>query len=314
MLGEAFLQLLPYRRDNTETTAHQDGHSPAGPDPGAWARVDPRTPGSPLTPRAVTGVSMGSWWEVGRQEAREQPGPRLTSAPSSALNIPSGLSDNYGGLELYRSWCCPTLCRDYPDLQLAGDQLGDRSSQSPRWESPRADGPLLQSEDLGFMETLSEPHQQNDPPAQQDKGYMEMENSMGGWERLSSSMLNGYLETKLLEVYCQHMQDSLARCSSSLGAAVMPTLVPARLEVPDGQADTQEECLDSTSTQNSVRYLSTCSAPVTSHFSSPELRISQPSASGQKLQLPAAQGQTLNSQHTKACIAPANLKASGQPS
>lgn len=221
--------------------------------------------------------------------APRHPRTGLISVPGSACStLPEGTSvDEYWGLELYRSWCCPSVCKDYPDMQLRGDQLGDRSSQSPHWVAPSDDWhPLLCSQDLGDMEALPGPEAPGDPlpwlgnlPHHHDDRYMEMDTSlqalgsMRGLDRLSNSMLNGYLETKLLEVYRQHLQDSLAR---SGGEAVSPGMVvPAVMPgspaaTPSGvQWVSQEQ-----RPEGSIHYLSTCGLRSNSHFSSPELRIS----------------------------------------
>lgn len=222
-----------------------------------------------------------------RKAAPDKPKSCQITVPNSASNaISRGSMDEYWDLELYRSWCCPSLCKNYPDLQLGGDQLGDRSSRSPQWlVAPSDDGPLLFSKDLGEMEGLQEPEAAgNTAPwlgkqvQHNDDVYMVMETSIQGLdsiksqERLSNSMLNGYLETKLLEVYRQHMQDSLARGRTSVSPGLVPAMVQGRPAVTRGQWMAQEERPAS----GSFHYLSTCSQPTSSHFSSPELRISAP--------------------------------------
>ncbi|XP_031427286.1 TLR adapter interacting with SLC15A4 on the lysosome isoform X2 [Clupea harengus] len=280
MLSEGFLTTLRYRRDGVDSPATtQLKNGPTAPP--AETCVDGSFLWSPRIPRSI---------KAGQQKAPEQPKTCLLTVPGSAITIPRNSSDEYWGLELYRSWCCPSLCKNYPDLQIGGDQLGDRSSQSPQWLAPSEDSPLLCSQDLGEMEALPGPEPPGDRgpwlggQAQHDNGYMVMETSMQGTEsirgqeRLSNSMLNGYLETKLLEVYRQHMQDSLVHDRSSVSLGLVPTRVPGSLAPPSGQWMTQEERLAS----GSIHYLSTCSLPSHSHFSSPNLRISAPHSNDQK--------------------------------
>lgn len=138
--------------------------------------------------------------------------------------------------------------------------------------SPQSHGPLLNSEDLGSLETLMEPGKLVEGRGEADEGYLVIESmrGLGKEQRLTNSMLNGFLETQLMEVYRQHMQDSLARCGSpSLSADVVPEMC----DNLSNKAAQPDELLSSQS-QSSVRYLSTCSAPPTSHFSTPMLRIS----------------------------------------
>lgn len=179
-------------------------------------------------------------------------------------------------MNLYCSWCCPSFCKNYPDLRLAGDRLEHCSPHNPDLLNPLDDGPLLQSQDLSSLEPSLEPGQQAEAATQQDEEYLVMESVQGlGWERrLTNSMLNGYLEVQMLEVFCQHMQNMACYGSSLLGTDVMPALVPTILTVAKEQTASHVEELDSSS-KNVVQYLSTCSAPATSHFSSPVLRISE---------------------------------------
>lgn len=203
-------------------------------------------------------------------EGPEKPGPCLTSLPSSALPIPSSSVEDVWGLELYGSLYCPSFYKDYPDLQLAGGTVG------PLNPTPQSHGPLLNSEDLGSMEASVEAGDLVEDHSEADEGYLVIESmrGLGKEQRLTNSMLNGFLETQLMEVYRQHMQDSLARCgSSSLSASVVPGMC-SNLSTSDRNKTAQGNELHSNQSQSSVRYLSTCSVPLTSHFSTPMLRIS----------------------------------------
>ncbi|XP_048043313.1 uncharacterized protein si:dkey-237j10.2 [Megalobrama amblycephala] len=265
MLGEAFLHIL----NCTEDTTNHDGHShtvSSNPTTCPNPFTTNATARSPLTPRSV---------RAGRPEGLEKPRQCRASAPSNAMPILSCSGEDHLGMTLYCSWCCPSFYKDYPDLRLAGDRLEHWSPRNPDPLNPSDDGPLLQSQDLSFLEPSLEPSQQAEAVTQQDEGYLVMESVQSpGWERrLTNSMLNGYLEVQMLEVFCQHMQNMACCGSSLLGTDVMPALVPTSLTVAKEQTASQEE--EDSSSNNVVRYLSTCSAPATSHFSSPVLRISE---------------------------------------
>ncbi|XP_073697253.1 uncharacterized protein [Garra rufa] len=266
MLGEAFLHVLNCTEDTTDYEGHARTHSPT-----TTTRPDlcmtNATARSPLTPRTV---------RAGRSEGLEKPRQCRASAPSNAMPILSCSGEDHLGMTLYCTWCCPSFCKDYPDLRLAGDRLEHCSPYNPDLLNLLDDGPLLQSQDLTSLEPSLEPGQQAEAATQQDEQYLVMKSVQGsGWERrLTNSMLNGYLEVQMLEVFCQHMQNMACCGSSLLGADVMPALVPTSLTVAKEQAASQEEELNSSS-NNVVQYLSTCSAPATSHFSSPVLRISE---------------------------------------
>ncbi|KAI4892670.1 hypothetical protein NFI96_022687 [Prochilodus magdalenae] len=270
MLGEAFLHVLTHTQEAPEHTASRDqskrSHATSPPE----ATSTQLTSRSPLTPRAS---------RAARPEGREKPGHRLFSVPSTALGIPSCSVENCWGVEHYVSGSCPSFCKAYPDLQLAGDTLrGPHHTHNLAHLISQSHGPFLQSQDLGSLEPFEETAQELDCPAKPDEGYLVIESlrSAGSEPRLTNSMLNGYLETQLMEVYRQHMQDSLARCASSslTASVVVPALVPANLSMSDEQATKEGDGLNSSTSHDSVHYLSTCSAPPTSHFSSPVLRIS----------------------------------------
>ncbi|XP_051543646.1 uncharacterized protein LOC127434737 [Myxocyprinus asiaticus] len=259
MLGEPFLHILNCTEDTTncDGAAHTHSHtSMASPD----ACMTSVTARSTLTPRTV----------------REKPGPCRASAPSNAMPILSFSGEDHLGMTLYCSLCCPSFYKDYPDLRLAGDRLEHWSPHNPALLSSQDNRPLLQSQDLSSLETSLAHGQQAEAVTQQDECYLVIESGQSpSWERrLTNSMLNGYLEIQMLEVFCQHMQNMACCGSSLLGTDVMPTMVHTSLTVPSEQRANQEEALYSSS-NNVVRNLSTCSAPATSHFSSPVLRISE---------------------------------------
>ncbi|XP_060719604.1 TLR adapter interacting with SLC15A4 on the lysosome [Tachysurus vachellii] len=262
MLGEAFLHVLNYTEKSPEHIALTRTNklsrviSRSVPPPEAAAtHLSSR---SALTPRPLP---------ANQPEGPEKSGPHLTSPPSTALPIPSSSVEDHWGL---KAMYCPSFYKAYPDLQLAGDTVG------PLNTPPQSHSPLLNSEDLGFLEASMEPRELVEDHGMTDEAYLVMESmkSLGKEQRLTNSMLNGFLETQLMEVYRQHMQDSLARCgSSSLSAGVVPGIC-GHLSASDRNTTTQGNELHSSQSQSSIRYLSTCSAPPTSHFSTPVLRIS----------------------------------------
>lgn len=198
-------------------------------------------------------------------EGSEKPGPRLTSPPSTAVPIPS-VEDHWG----LKAMHCPSIYKAYPDLQLAGDTVG------PLNPTPQSHGPLLNSGDLTSLEASVECGELVEDHSETGEAYLVMDSmrSLGKEQRLTNSMLNSFLETQLMEVYRQHMQDSLARCGlTSLSANVVPGIC-SHLRIPDRNTRAQGNELHSSQSQSSIRYLSTCSAPPTSHFSTPVLRIS----------------------------------------
>ncbi|KAG9341678.1 hypothetical protein JZ751_018742 [Albula glossodonta] len=273
MLGEGFITLLTYREDMKDP-------APARRSQG---RDSPHR--DPIKETTLYSTSLrlikGKEEAPGMEQGLEQ--PRLPQ-PSSSILIPNLEPDQYLGLELYRSWCCTSFCKDYPDLQLRGDPMGDRDSGSPGLDYEIGGGPLLQSEDLGELGTLqsgpTHPGLQVICEPSQDEGYLVMDTSITLDKRkpLSNSMLNGYLESKLLDLYRQHLQDSLARCGFP---SVPPTVVLPSVDQLSQQLSLEQGLEASVARDVVTNYLSSLRtgagvSAVSSHFSSPVLRISNP--------------------------------------
>ncbi|XP_026860755.1 uncharacterized protein LOC113574200 [Electrophorus electricus] len=118
--------------------------------------------------------------------------------------------------------------------------------------------------------TDCEPRQLQSIPAEQacvpDDGYLVMDSSiMLNGEPPTNSMLNGYLDRKLLEVYSQYLQERLVCLGSSLACSMLPPLPQASLL----QLSQQMNLELSLEPGQGIP-----SQKVSSHFSSPVLRIS----------------------------------------
>ncbi|XP_006633037.2 TLR adapter interacting with SLC15A4 on the lysosome [Lepisosteus oculatus] len=292
MLAEGFLRAIEYREDLSATAAacprrprprpskksHQDSWEDLHGDFVILGAVREDTPSPEQDPC---------------QSPKKTPplGVPWTGGASSALG--SAADGGPWGLELYRSWGCTSICKDYPDLQIGGDHVGDRGSplSGPIGLGPNCEarlGPLLQSGDLEPLEALEPLPLRSGPQlpdwgAQErasghgdtlaDEGYLAMDSSIGlNREPLSNSMLNIYLETKLLEVYKQYLQDRLAKCASP-SRALPSSFVQYNVQQLSLQLS-QEQGLDAHRARSIViNYLSTRSSS-SGQISSPVLRIS----------------------------------------
>ncbi|KAM6999933.1 uncharacterized protein LKV04_004868 [Tautogolabrus adspersus] len=175
-----------------------------------------------------------------------------------------------------------SLLEQYPDLQVADsgrisnnqlraiitqDRVPDASNQ-PEWAAKQeAQGTL---------------------PSIPDQGYLVMGGSVNisldlpgsALEPMSNSVLNGFLDKQLEEVYMQHLTDNLARCNSHLGNSLLHGLVPppqpsSQRQGPDSLEVTLERGSGGDSGKK-ISYLSTQNiVPCSSNFSSPVLRISE---------------------------------------
>ncbi|XP_028671783.1 TLR adapter interacting with SLC15A4 on the lysosome [Erpetoichthys calabaricus] len=144
--------------------------------------------------------------------------------PSVAVPIPLCAQDSDDdGLELYRSLSCTSIYKNYPDLQIGGDHIGNISSEgSGLAECETGHGPLLHSRDLEEL-ILELPHLSEKMKDEEDILLEETEQhnllssdcSIGLLqEPLSNSVLNSYLEKKVLELYKQYLEDSMTKNGS----------------------------------------------------------------------------------------------------
>lgn len=114
-----------------------------------------------------------------------------------------------------------------------------------------------------------------------DNGYLVMDSSitLQGGEPLTNSMLNGYLESKLTEVYSQYLQERLVRPGTSPRWSLLVPLPPGYVVQQLSHQVALEQGLEVDEARSLVlSYMHTQggdSRMVSSHFSSPVLRISQ---------------------------------------
>ncbi|KAJ8350338.1 hypothetical protein SKAU_G00254680 [Synaphobranchus kaupii] len=141
----------------------------------------------PATSQMVPGGCHGSSIPPqNRQTTPEVDIPWLSKPSGDAFLVPSS---------------CKSICKNYSDLLIGGDQVLPLSASADAWEahaSPQLpSGPFLQSSEIP-------------PPADgKDRSFL-----FQGGRPLSNSQLNAYLEQKLLDLYRQYMVESLVQNGS----------------------------------------------------------------------------------------------------
>ncbi|KAJ8254874.1 hypothetical protein GJAV_G00198320 [Gymnothorax javanicus] len=275
MLGEGFISMLTYAEPRKDSTP-----------PGVQNKRANPTRKTTLESKELTLIKE-MVEDPGLEQGLEQDRP---PRPSRSVLIPSDLAERNQDLELYCSWNCTSFCKDYPDLQLGGDQMVDSNLDSFEAEYVLCGAAVL-SPDLGEPELSQQPgpvprRSQANLELPQDDGYLEMDSSsitLDKREPLTNSMLNCYLESKLLEVYRQHLQDSLARSGFPANPTLLPSVVLPSVDQLSSQLSLEQGLEASVARHVVTNYLSsarTCTGTgtgtFTSNFSSPVLRISQP--------------------------------------
>ncbi|XP_060945211.1 TLR adapter interacting with SLC15A4 on the lysosome [Limanda limanda] len=154
----------------------------------------------------------------------------LLSAPlcrqiSAEIEIPAQDRSGSDSPFLVPSFC-QSICQNYSDLHIGGDQVLPLSAQEPRLcTDAQPPGPFLQSCDVP-------PAVEDSLPGQTSQGGL-LCPMRGGWRQgsgrdlsimfrsrdgpFSNSLLNRYLEQKLLDLYQQYTMENMARDESDQG-------------------------------------------------------------------------------------------------
>ncbi|KAJ3588332.1 hypothetical protein NHX12_011925 [Muraenolepis orangiensis] len=292
MLSEGFITVLPYREEERlRSTAQCQGREQH-----TYAHTLGRDAqhGGP-SPSGVAERACVALRRTGLYMADLGPGESLGLNSVSPAEIGLPIPGCSPALTHYSDddYSACSLTQQYPDLRLGQDEATSSRSTIP-YPSLLVPPPPVSGLPLHALQSTPGPRGPERQPGTAlpgrtcpvkpgtlipDQGYLVMsgnpslELSLLGLEPMSNSLLNGLLEKQLDEVYRQHLTDSLARCNSQLGPSLLHGLVPP--PQPDGQAQASDslasmEGVASEDGCSVVSYLNTHS-----HFSSPELRISE---------------------------------------
>uniref|UniRef100_A0A452G1I4 Uncharacterized protein n=1 Tax=Capra hircus TaxID=9925 RepID=A0A452G1I4_CAPHI len=128
---------------------------------------------------------------------------------SAALPIPKREQYDEKQLDLYRSYSCTSICQNYPDLQIAGDHVGNMYYSGCFVEHICDDafsGPLLFSVDIPLGHS----------PIIEPLDKLPTSKSMLFHKQpLSNSMLNNYMEKKVDELYKLFLEENLTHLQIS---------------------------------------------------------------------------------------------------
>lgn len=147
---------------------------------------------------------------------------------SPEIQIPAQSCSSFDAPFLVPSYC-QSICQNYSDLQIGGEQVLPLSDN----DGP-AEGPFLQSCDVLPAVVDSPPGQVSQAPLLQPArgGSNRWRHSSSTRDRsfmfhdregpFSNSLLNRYLEQKLLDLYQQYMMENMGRVGDSEGSQPGP--------------------------------------------------------------------------------------------
>ncbi|KAL7886330.1 hypothetical protein AOLI_G00066250 [Acnodon oligacanthus] len=257
MLGESFIHLLKYRQE--------DAHSPD------------------ITRASFSPPTKSRQGPYSRSQVEDIPLP-VKSASSDVKHVEkrSGAPKS-----------SPDLCLSKPCVSLSQNLDPSNALNEKHQRNPLQLSSLSDSEEFHFDSVKeqewhtsyvddSSPKQLRFIPQQADvpdDGYLVMDSSiMLNGEPPTNSMINGYLDRKLQEVYSQYLQERLACPGSSPGCSLLPLLPQPSLPQLSQQAYL-DSSLDIDARPNQMTHNITTSQGhhsqrASSVFSSPVLRIS----------------------------------------
>ncbi|XP_048855205.1 TLR adapter interacting with SLC15A4 on the lysosome [Brienomyrus brachyistius] len=244
-----------------------------------------RAESSPEMRRRGPGGCNGQWpsrkdWHWTPVQADAAP---LWRNFSSGVDIPSPVKS--AGEAFLVPSSCQSICENYSDLHIGGDQVLPLSASTGDLAAggsiDLADGPFLQSCEIPpALESSPQPSLEYPPrPLQRSSALRKSSTKersllLQGSQPLSNSQLNRYLEQKLLDLYQQHMVESMVRGSS-------PTTILASQHVLTSvdqitQQLSREQNLETAKAKDMVLscLLRVASGLVSSEISTPQLQIS----------------------------------------
>lgn len=111
---------------------------------------------------------------------------------------------------------CNSICKNYNDLHIAGGQVMPVSSVKTDFNYDSGIGPFLESSEIPPpMESISVPPTEvSRKPTQRYSSCWQVASIMQHQQPLSNSILNDYLEEKVVELYKQYILDGMGNGAS----------------------------------------------------------------------------------------------------
>ncbi|XP_050792671.1 TLR adapter interacting with SLC15A4 on the lysosome [Gopherus flavomarginatus] len=172
---------------------------------------------------------------------------------------------------------CKSICKNYNDLHIAGGHVMPISSVTTDFTCDSGIGPFLESSEIPPpMESMRMPP--NDLIRKPIQGYSScwrVTSIMQHQQPLSNSILNDYLEQKVVELYKQYIMDSMVN-SASPTQILASELIMTNVDQISMQIS-RERNMETTKAKDMVIncLLRLASGKVSSEISTPSLQISQ---------------------------------------
>ncbi|XP_063813208.1 TLR adapter interacting with SLC15A4 on the lysosome [Pseudophryne corroboree] len=215
--------------------------------------------------------------QIGQDEAE---GSRCESEKSPSASINGNSPSNKETYLVPPS--CKNICRDYNDLHIAGDQVMAMNSVLSDFTCNSSfdycEGPFLQSSQIPpTMDSLCvTTNDQPKKPTKRDSwkvASMKDKSIINPEQPLSNSILNEYLERKVIELYKQYMMD--ISCSASSAHIMNSELIMNNVQQISVQISREQNMETNKAKDMVISYLLRLASEKQSNvISTPDLQIS----------------------------------------
>ncbi|KAF7250973.1 hypothetical protein EYD10_03127 [Varanus komodoensis] len=168
---------------------------------------------------------------------------------------------------------CKSICKNYNDLHIAGDQVLPMSSVKCSFTYDSGIGPFLESSEIPPpVESISvSPTEVPCKPTQGYSSCWQVPSIMQHQQPLSNSILNNYLEEKVAELYKYYIMDGMDPTNILASEFIMTNVDQISMKL------SQERNMKATKTRDMVIncLLRLASEKVSTEISTPSLHISQ---------------------------------------
>ncbi|XP_061485429.1 TLR adapter interacting with SLC15A4 on the lysosome [Rhineura floridana] len=172
---------------------------------------------------------------------------------------------------------CKSICKNYNDLHIAGDQVLPMSSIKTDVTYDSGIGPFLESSEIPPpMESISMPPAEVPrKPTQRYSSCWRVASIMQHQQPLSNSLLNNYLEEKVVELYKQYIMDGMGNSASPTQILASEFIMTNVDQI--SMKLSQERNMKTTKAKDMVIncLLRLASGKVSTEMSTPSLHISQ---------------------------------------
>ncbi|XP_037368468.1 TLR adapter interacting with SLC15A4 on the lysosome [Talpa occidentalis] len=292
MLSEGYLSGLAYWNDTLwsctschEQVAEEKGEETKSAASLSYSSVDETQVRSLYVSCKSSGKFISSVHSSESQQSRNQRITVLQTSPNPVFE-----STNVAAIEICRDPSretylvppsCKSICKNYNDLHIAGDQVMAINSVTTDFPSKSSFeyGPLLKSSEIPLpMEdsTFTQPSDLPQKPIQRYSSYWRItsikeKSSLQMQKPISNAVLNEYLEQKVVELYKQYIMDTAFHDSSPTqilaSELIMTSVDQISLQV------SREKNLETTKARDIV--INRLLQLVSTEISTPSLHISQ---------------------------------------